>query len=203
MEFNRIQVEEIRRRSDVPILHSHMGRVTDLVNFAVGADLDASSWDSYPIGFLSDRLENPPERHQGFLRQGDPDNQAFHHDLYRAVGGRGSGDGGPSAGRWWVMEQQPGPVNWGPLEPRPLPGMVPLWTWEAFTHGAEVVSYFRRRQFPQAQAQEQMQAGLLRPDSAPVPGFREAGQVAREFAGLEDIDPVQAPVAVVFDCESG
>ena len=35
-----------------------------------------------------------PERRARFLRQGDPDNQAFHHDLYRAVGGRGRGGGG-------------------------------------------------------------------------------------------------------------
>ena len=36
------------------------------------------------------------------------------------------------------MEQQPGPVNWAPYNPAPLPGMVRLWTWEAFAHGAEV-----------------------------------------------------------------
>jgi beta-galactosidase len=35
------------------------------------------------------------------------------------------------------MEQQPGPVNWAPHNPAPLPGMVRLWTWEAFAHGAE------------------------------------------------------------------
>ena len=45
---------------------------------------------------------------QAFARQGDPDFQAFHHDLYRSVG----------KGRWWVMEQQPGPVNWAPYNRR-------------------------------------------------------------------------------------
>jgi beta-galactosidase len=200
VEFNRIQTDEIRRHSSAPILHNYMGRVTDFDHFAVGADLDAASWDSYPIGFLSDRLENTPERKQRFLRQGDPDNQAFHHDLYRAVGGHGPNGGGPKAGRWWVMEQQPGPVNWAPYNPAPLPGMVRLWTWEAFAHGAEVVSYFRWRQAPFAQ--EQMHAGLLRPDSAPAPAFHEAGEVARELQGMETMDPVQAPVAVVFDYES-
>lgn len=199
-EFNRLQVEEIRARSDAPILHNYMGRVTDFDHFAVGADLDAASWDSYPIGFLSDRLENPPERKLKFLRQGDPDNQAFHHDLYRSVGGHGPGGGGPSAGRWWVMEQQPGPVNWAPWNPAPLPGMVRLWTWEAFAHGAEVVSYFRWRQFPQAQ--EQMHAGLHRPDGAPAPGYAEVAQVARELEGMEAVAPAKAPVALVFDYES-
>jgi beta-galactosidase len=190
VEFNRLQVEEIRRRSDAPILHNYMGRVTDFDHFAVGADLDAASWDSYPIGFLSDRLEASDAHKARFLRGGDPDCQAFHHDLYRAVG----------RGRWWVMEQQPGPVNWAPWNPAPLPGMVRLWTWEAFAHGAEVVSYFRWRQAPFAQ--EQMHAGLLRSDSAPAPGLAEAAQVARELEEMPDLDPAPAPVALVFDYES-
>lgn len=189
-EFNRLQAEEIRKRSDAPILHNYMGRVTDFDHFAVGADLDAASWDSYPIGFLSDRLEASDAHRARFLRQGDPDCQAFHHDLYRAVG----------RGRWWVMEQQPGPVNWAPWNPAPLPGMVRLWTWEAFAHGAEVVSYFRWRQA--THAQEQMHAGLLRPDSNPAPGLAEAAEVARELEGMEAVDLAPAPVALVFDYES-
>jgi beta-galactosidase len=134
-----------------------------------------------------------------FLRQGDPDFQAFHHDLYRAVGARRSG-GYAAAGRWWVMEQQPGPVNWAPWNPAPLPGMVRLWAWEAFAHGAEVVSYFRWRQAPFAQ--EQMHAGLLRPDSAPAPALPQVRQVADEIAAMGDIAAAPAPVAIVFDYES-
>ena len=106
-----------------------MGRITDFDHFDVGEDLDIASWDSYPLGFLLDRAGATETEKNNFLRQGDPDFQAFHHDLYRAVCG----------GRWWVMEQQPGPVNWAPYNPEPLPGMVRLWTWEAFAHGAETV----------------------------------------------------------------
>ncbi|MDV2687449.1 beta-galactosidase, partial [Alkalihalophilus lindianensis] len=76
----------IRRFSGVPIAHNYMGRVTDFDHFDVGADLDIASWDSYPLGFLSDRLEATPEHKRRFVRQGDPDLQAFHNDLYRAVG---------------------------------------------------------------------------------------------------------------------
>jgi len=162
--FNRVQTDEIRKCSDAPIIHNYMGRVTDFDHYAVGADLDIASWDSYPIGFLSDRIEVSDAFKLRFLRQGHPDNQAFHHDLYRAVGAMRGGLT-PSTGRWWIMEQQPGPVNWAPFNPAPLPGMARLWAWEAFAHGAETVSYFRWRQAPFAQ--EQMHAGLLRPDSAP------------------------------------
>ena len=37
------------------------------------------------------------------------------------------------------MEQQPGPVNWAPYNPDPLPGMARLWAWEAFAHAAEAM----------------------------------------------------------------
>jgi beta-galactosidase len=157
--FNAGQVAAIRARSDAPISHNYMGRVLDFDHFALGGDGNRH-WDSYPLGFLEDRLEDPPEHKRRYARQGDPDFQAFHHDLYRAVG----------HGRWWVMEQQPGPVNWAPHNPAPLPGMVRFWTWEAFAHGAECVSYFRWRQAPFAQ--EQYHAGLLRPDSVRGPGLR-------------------------------
>jgi beta-galactosidase len=197
--FNRAQVEEIRKHSDRPILHNYMGRETSFDHWQVGRDLDGASWDSYPLGFLSDRLENAPERKARFLRQGDPDNQAFHHDLYRGVGGMGAGRYTPG-GRFWIMEQQPGPVNWAPWNPAPLPGMARLWAWEAFAHGAEAVLYFRWRQAPFAQ--EQMHAGLLRPDSTPAPALAEARQVADEIAQMPQAGCAPGDVALIFDYES-
>ena len=195
-EFNRVQTTLIRRHSAAPISHNFMGQITDFDHFAVGADLDIATWDAYPLGFLSDRLTADADHKRRFVRQGDPDFQAFHHDLYRAVGGRRNG--GPAAGgRWWIMEQQPGPVNWAPWNPDPLPGMARLWAWEAFAHGAEAVCYFRWRQAPFAQ--EQMHAGLLRPDSVPAPAFDEAGQVARELALMPDQGTAAAKVGLVFD----
>jgi beta-galactosidase len=188
--FNAGQVAAIRARSDAPISHNYMGRTLDFDHFALGAQMEIATWDSYPLGFLEDRWRTRPEHKRRYARQGDPDFQAFHHDLYRAVG----------RGRWWVMEQQPGPVNWAPHNPAPLPGMVRFWTWEAFAHGAECVSYFRWRQAPFAQ--EQYHAGLLRPDSAEAPAFAEARQVARELAQLPEVEETAAPVALVFDYAS-
>ncbi|MBY6045320.1 beta-galactosidase [Phaeobacter italicus] len=190
VSFNRDQVEILRAHSDAPIAHNYMGRVTDFDHYKVGEDLEIASWDSYPLGFLEDRVGASPEKQRRYARQGDPDFQAFHHDLYRAVG----------RGRWWVMEQQPGPVNWAPYNPAPLPGMVRFWTWEAFAHGAEAVCYFRWRQAPFAQ--EQLHAGMLRPDSAEAPAIVEARQVAEELANAGDVAPSQAPVALVFDYDA-
>jgi len=193
--FNRAQVEIIRAHSDAPIAHNYMGKITDFDHFAVGADLDIASWDAYPLGFLDESTSFDLAHKEKFSRQGDPDFQAFHHDLYRAVG-----QAGTAGGRWWVMEQQPGPVNWAPHNPAPLDGMVRLWTWEAFAHGAEAVCYFRWRQAPFAQ--EQMHAGLLRPDSADAAGMVEARAVAAELREAPAVAPVQSPVALMFDYDA-
>jgi len=188
--FNRVQVDLIRQYSSAPVSHNYMGRITDFDHFALGRQMEIATWDSYPLGFLEDRVGADGAHQRHYAQQGDPDFQAFHHDLYRAVG----------KGRWWVMEQQPGPVNWAPFNPAPLAGMVRLWTWEAFAHGAEAVCYFRWRQAPFGQ--EQMHAGLLRPDSQPAPGYHEARQVAEELADLPEVEPAQAEVALIFDYAS-
>ncbi|PWK61373.1 beta-galactosidase [Roseicyclus mahoneyensis] len=195
--FNAAQVAAIRAHSDAPISHNYMGRIVEFDHFALGAQMEIATWDSYPLGFLEDRLEETAEFKRHYARQGDPDFQAFHHDLYRAVAARFPDH---ETARWWVMEQQPGPVNWAPHNPAPLPGMVRLWTWEAFAHGAECVSYFRWRQAPFAQ--EQYHAGLLRPDSVEAEGFHEAAEVARELRAAPQVEIAQAPVALVFDYAS-
>ncbi|MEM6941202.1 MAG: beta-galactosidase [Pseudomonadota bacterium] len=188
--WNAVQVAALRPLTDAPLLHNYMGRELAFDHFALARDLDIATWDSYPIGFLSDRIDATAAHKKAYLRQGDPDCQAFHHDLYRAL----------NKGRWWVMEQQPGPVNWAPYNPAPLPGMVRLWTWEAFAHGAEVVSYFRWRQLPFGQ--EQMHAGLNRPDDTPAQGLEEARRVAQEIKGMPAIKQTKAPVALLFDYAS-
>ena len=190
IRFHRAQVDALRPLTDAPLIHNFMGFVAGFDHWMLGRDIDVAAWDSYPLGFLSDRIDAPPEHKARYLRQGDPDMQAFHHDLYRGVG----------RGRLWVMEQQPGPVNWAPWNPAPLPGMARLWAWEAFAHGAEAVLYFRWRQAPFGQ--EQNHAGLLRPDSAPAPALSEAAEVAREIDAAPEVAAAPAPAALVLDYAS-
>jgi len=192
--YNKLQVGILRQYSPGRfIVHNFMGYTPDFDHFKVAEDLDVSSWDSYPLGFTDmDVLPTTPEEKLHYARTGHPDIAAFHHDLYRGV-----------KQRWWVMEQQPGPVNWARHNPSPAPGMIRLWTWEALAHGAEVVSYFRWRQAPFAQ--EQMHAGLNRPDYQPDMGYFEASQVAKELALVSPTSMLQstpAPVALVFDYEA-
>jgi len=190
VNFNRAQCEKLREFTDVPLIHNYMGRITEFDHFAVGEDLEIASWDSYPLGFLEDRSDQGDDFKHDYRRQGDPDFQAFHHDLYRAVG----------KDRWWLMEQQPGPVNWAPYNPVPLPGMVRLWTWEAIAHGAEVVSYFRWRQAPFGQ--EQMHSGLQCPDGEWTDGGLEATAVSQELNLLPQFENSTSPVAIIFDYSS-
>jgi len=188
VRFNRRQANILRACSPGrDIIHNFMGFFTQFDHHAVGADLDVASWDSYPLGFLEQFWFSEEEK-RSYLRQGHPDIAAFHHDLYR---------GCQTDSRWSVMEQQPGPVNWARFNPAPLPGMVRLWTLEAMAHGAEMVSYFRWRQFPKAQ--EQMHAGLLRPDSVEDVGGREARQAAADIAVIGNAGPPPKSVALLFD----
>lgn len=187
VRFNKAQCDILRAHSKAPLIHNYMGRVTEFDHYDIGRDLDIASWDSYPLGFLEDRINRDDAHKRAYAQQGDPDFQAFHHDLYRTVG----------RGRWWIMEQQPGPVNWAPVNPAPLPGMCRLWAWEAFAHGAETVCYFRWRQAPFAQ--EQMHAGLLRSDAAPAPALDEAAQVAQELTTMPEAETAPGKVALIFD----
>lgn len=187
--YNRMQVDIIRRHSPGRwITHNFMGFFTEFDHFDLGEDIDLASWDSYPIGFV-ERFPFSDAERERWQDTSHPDIAPFHHDLYRAAG----------RGRFWVMEQQPGPVNWAPWNPVPAPGMVRLWTLEAHAHGADVVSYFRWRQAPFGQ--EQMHAGLNLPGLHELsPGGREAGQAAEDLAALGALPATtQAPVALVYD----
>ncbi|WP_300532008.1 beta-galactosidase [Maricaulis sp.] len=183
--FNAEQVEILRRLSPGrEITHNFMGAFTAFDHHKVGGDIDLATWDSYPLGFL-DMSPFPEDMKQRYLRQGHPDFQAFHHDLYRGC-----------SAKWGVMEQQPGPVNWAPNNPAPLDGMVRLWSLEAFAHGADLVSWFRWRQCPYAQ--EQMHAGLLRVDAEPAPAFAEARAVARDLEAIKNEVTKPARVALIW-----
>jgi beta-galactosidase len=190
VNWNQAQITAIRLHSDRPIFHNYMGRITEFDHFKLGESMEISTWDSYPLGFLEDRSDRSESFKQIYQYSGDPDFQAFHHDLYRGVG----------KGRWGIMEQQPGPVNWAPYNPKPAKGMVKTWTLEAMAHGAEFVAYFRWRQLPFAQ--EQMHSALKRSDNGDTEVLDEIRQVAHEIKKYGHINKPKASVGLIFDYES-
>ena len=190
--FNYQQVKILNDYSPGrPISHNFMGHFTEFDHREICKDLNIAAWDSYPLGFLQN-MQTIAREDKKLLEDcyniGDPDFQSYHHDLYRGMG------------RLWIMEQQPGPVNWARYNPIPIAGAVRMWTWEAFAHDAEVVSYFRWRQAPFAQ--EQMHAGLMYRDNTPAIGSHEAMQVSNEIQMLNLPETQKSEIALLHDYEA-
>lgn len=194
LDFHDRMVEIIRLHAPGKfITHNFIPMVdTGVDNFGLAAPLDFASYDNYPLGRADMKFrDSPADEFRKYMRTGHPDFATYSHDQVRGL----SKDG------FWVMEQQPGPVNWAPNNPRPAPGMVRLWTLEAFAHGADCVSYFRWRQVPFAQ--EQMHAGLLRPDNSRAGAWQEVEQAIADAASLnlQDEKKQKASVAIVTGAE--
>jgi beta-galactosidase len=82
-----------------------------------------------------------------------------------------------------VMELQPGQVNWAPINPQPMPGVVRMWLWHAFAEGCSFACTYRFRQ--PLYGSEQYHYGIIGPDGVtPSPGGLEYQQVAREMRTL-------------------
>ncbi|WP_435065088.1 beta-galactosidase [Halobaculum sp. EA56] len=177
--YNRLQTEVLRdANDDWFVTHNFMGDFGTLDAHDLGADLDFPAWDSYPTGFVQDRREGAATPAE--LRTGDPDEVSLNHDRYGAP--------------FWVMEQQPGDVNWPPYAPQPAEGAMRLWAHQAVAHGGDAVLYFRWRRC--RQGQEQYHAGLRRRDGSADRGYRDADRVADEFADL-DLAPPDRSVALL------
>jgi len=191
VDYNRLQADLVRAADDDWLVaHNFMGSFETLNARDVAADLDIVTWDSYPTGFVQDRREGEPTRAE--FRVGDPDQVGLNHDLYR----------GALGAPFWVMEQQPGDINWPPHAPQPGKGAMRLWAHHATAHGADEVFYFRWRrcQF----GQEQYHAGLRKQDGSPDRGYVDANEVSSD---LDDLDgwygeTVGAPVALLFEYDN-
>lgn len=182
--YNRLQAEVLHEYGDWFVTHNFMDRFPAIDLHEMGDDLDLISWDSYPTGHVQ-ATGAPATPDQ--LRAGDPDLTSFNHDLHRGVLGR----------PFWVMEQQPGDINWPPHSTQPAEGAMRLWAHHAVAHGADAVVYFRWRRC--LEGQEQYHSGLRKRDGSPDRGYHDAAQVAEELFELENVD---APVALLHDYEN-
>ena len=195
LAFHDRMIEVIREHSpDRFVTHNFIPAAdTNVDNFGLAASLDFASYDSYPLGrtevMFRDESAGFFER---YMRTGHPDLTSYSLAQTRAF----------SRGGFWIMEQQPGPVNWAASNPVPAPGMVRFWTLEAFAHGATCVSYFRWRQVPFAQ--EQMHAGLLRVDGERAAAWSEIEQAINECEalGVEGLPQPESRVAIVTDADA-
>ncbi len=197
--YNEFQADLLREvNDDWWITHNFMGQFGSLDAYDASETLDLVSWDNYPNGFVQDRQTGKPSLDE--LRAGDPDQVALNHDIYRSALDR----------PFWVMEQQPGDVNWAPHAPQPGEGAMALWAHHAVAHGASNVLYFRWRRC--REGQEQYHAGLRKQDGSPDRGYHDATRAASELpevldgTGTADVadapNPVDAQVALLHDYEN-
>jgi len=138
--------------------------------------LDQAAWDLYAPSGRPDWAGN-----------------ALHHATVRGYKQRA----------FWVMETQPGYVNWGPLNRSMDPGETRLMAWQAVARGADAVLYWQWRSA--LGGQEQYHGTLVGPDGTPAAVFPEVAQTAHEFAMaspfLQGSAP-QAEIALVYDQDS-
>jgi beta-galactosidase len=170
VKYNRLQTELLREaNSDWFVTHNFMSHFEALDAYDLCANLDFASWDSYPTGHVQVQRKQVSREE---LRTGDPDQIGLDHDIYRSA----------ANAPFWVMEQQPGDINWPPYSPQPAAGAMRLWAHYATAHGADVVSYFRWRQC--RMGQEQYHSGLLAQDGSPDAGLQDAMQAAADLNKL-------------------
>ncbi len=159
-KFQSMQAEILRAhlRPGVWLTHNYMGWFGGFDHYALSEDLNLAAWDWY-VG----------TGHHDHLASGAG------HDLTRGFKRR----------NFWLMETQPGHVNWAPLNNELDRGEARIMAWHAVAHGADGVLYWQWRSAPGGQ--EQYHGTLIDPSGRPRPFYEEAGQIGKELADLSDL----------------
>ena len=144
--------------------------------YAINEELDIASWDDY-VG----------SGHLNVTRN------AFMNDFVR----------GWKRKNFWVMETQPGSVNWAPVNNSLDPGETRALAWQTIGHGADAVLYWQWRDA--LNGQEQYHGAIVGPDGEPLPIYKEIQQLGEDLQktseALKGTRPV-ADVAMLVDYDS-
>jgi len=150
------------------ITHNFMGWFDGFDHYNMTEDLDMASWDWYVGTGYHDYLSS------GAI-----------HDLTR----------GFKRKNFWLIETQPGNVNWSPLNNVVNKGEGRAMAWHAVAHGADAVLYWQWRSAPGGQ--EQLHGTLVDQSGQPRPFYEEAKQLASDFAKASTILLGTVPAADV------
>jgi beta-galactosidase len=145
-------------------------------HYTVAQDLDFASWDNY-VG-------------------------TGHLDL-AATGARQDLTRGFLRRNFWVMETQPGAVNWSPNNNMLDKGEARAMAWNDVGHGADAVLFWQWRSA--LNGQEQYHGALVGADGTPVPFYEEARQIGAEFEKAAPAlagTAVDSQIAILHDYES-
>jgi beta-galactosidase len=176
--YQQNQIDAIRKQADARqfITGNFMGFFDGFDHYQITESLTFASWDDY-VG-------------SGHV---DPVYNGLAHDLTR----------GFKQQNFWVIETQPGAVNWAPVNNFLNRGEARAMAWQAIGHGADDVNYWQWRSA--LNGQEEIHGVLVGPDGTPVPFYDEVSQTAHEFAQVEssfrDTIPV-SQVALLYSYDS-
>jgi beta-galactosidase len=154
-KFQRLQLDVLRPHlpPGVWVTHNFMNWFDGFDHYVLAKDLDLASWDWY-VG-------------------------TGHHD-YKITGAAHDLVRGFKRQNFWLMETQPGNVNWSPVNNMLNKGEARAMAWHAVAHGADAVLYWQWRSAPNGQ--EQYHGTLVDQSGQPRPFYEEVQQLGREFA---------------------
>ena len=178
--FQQVQIDAIRKYADprqfITTNYGGLGWSDHFDHYEVARDLSLASWDDY-VG----------EGHLHAARNG------VMHDLVR----------GFKRENFWVMETQPGSVNWAPVNTTLDPAEMRAMAWQAVGHGADAVLYWQWRSA--LNGQEQYHGAIVGPDGEPLPIYPVISRIGAEFDGaataLAGTTP-KAQVAILHSYDS-
>ncbi len=159
-QFQRLQLDALHPhlRPDVWVTHNFMGWFDGFDHYVMAEDLDLVSWDWYVA-----------TGHHNYLTSGAK------HDLTR----------GFKRQNFWLMETQPGSVNWSSVNNPLDKGEARAMAWHAVAHGADAVLYWQWRSA--LNGQEQYHGTLVDQSGQPRPFYEEVRQLGRDFATVSPL----------------
>ncbi len=158
VNYQQNQIDVLRKTVDPKqfITGNLMGFWDGIDNYDITKPLTFAAWDDY-VG-------------SGHV---DPAMNGMTHDLTRGFLDR----------NFWVMETQPGMVNWHAVNSFLNKGEVRAMAWQAVGHGADAIGYWQWRSA--LNGQEQYHGTLIGADGTPVPLYEEIQQIGADFAKTE------------------
>ena len=168
--FQRLQIDLLRPHlgPDKWITHNFMGWYDGYDHYEISADLDMAAWDWYV-----------PTGHHDYLTSGAI------HDLTRGFKRR----------NFWLIETQPGNVNWTAINNSTDKGEARAMAWHAVAHGADAILYWQWRSA--LGGQEQMHGTLVDQSGQPRPFYEEVQLLGRDFAAVSSLLADSLPPADV------
>ncbi len=166
VNYQQNQIDVLRKSIEPRqfITGNLMGFWDGIDNYAITKPLTFAAWDDYVGSGHVDVAMN-----------------GMTHDLTRGFLER----------NFWVMETQPGAVNWHKVNNFLNRGEVRAMAWQAVGHGADAIGYWQWRSA--LNGQEQYHGSLLGADGTPLPLYEEVSQLGGDFvkteAALRDTQP--------------